>query len=236
MSGARRTICLTPRCRNFPTNIGTIFVFNIAFAWSVAFATFAYASPREILPLPAPTTSVTAQTRTALKHRTPPAIYSATRMSVPAFIALNKQLPASLKDPKVRKSNSAISPIEKKVYAVDGDLWRVKMEGNDDDYHLELSNRGAGRTSDRIIVEIPAGSGYEKVRRQFLSLLPGNYIFQPDTTKDLPTSIPIRIIGYGFCDTTHWTSKSVHGNKHGTKYTATLWELHPVWKVEALKP
>ena len=191
------------------------------------------ASPTEIVPLPPPTTPVTNQSRTTLKHRKRPLLYSAIPAAVPNIIALNQQLPAGVKNASVRKQNVPISPLESNVYTVEGDLWRVKMEDNDDDYHLEISARGASRTANRIVAEIPPDPAYAGTRRQLLSMLPGSYIFQPKTSRDFTHSIPIRVTGYAFFDGHHWSSKSLRGNKHGTAFTATLWEIHPVWKVES---
>jgi hypothetical protein len=192
----------------------------------------ACASPTEIVPLPTPTTAVANQSRTTLKHRKRPLLYSAIAATVPNIIALNQQLPAGVKNASVRGRNAPISPIESNVYTVEGDLCRVKMEDNDDEYHLEISARGASKTANRIVVEIPPDPAYTNTRRQLLSMLPGNYIFKPKTSRDFTHSIPIRVTGYAFFDGHHWSSKSLRGNKHGTAFTATLWEIHPVWKVE----
>jgi hypothetical protein len=191
------------------------------------------ASPTEIVPLPAPTTAVANQSRTTLKHRKHPLLYSAISATVPNIIALNQQLPAGAKNASVRGRNVPISPIENNVYTVEGDLWRVKMEDNDDEYHLEISARGATRTANRIVAEIPPDPAYAGTHRQLLSMLPGNYIFHPKTSRDFTHPIPIRVTGYAFFDGHHWSSKSLRGNKHGTAFTATLWEIHPVWKVES---
>jgi hypothetical protein len=196
------------------------------------------ASPLEVKPLPPPTTKVQNQSRTVLKHRKPPLLYTVTIATVPQFIALNHELPVGVTKPSVRASNALISPVETKVYTVDGDLWRVAMEDNDDEYHLEICARGAGRKANRIIVEIPPDPAYAKTRLQLLSLLPdkpppkpGPYVFRPGMTKELSKPIAVRVTGYPFFDGHHWTSKSVRGNKHGTAYTATLWEVHPAWKI-----
>jgi len=189
------------------------------------------ASPNEVSPLPTPTTAIENQSRTSLKHRKRPFLYHVFLAEVPDIIALNNSLPDGVANAAVRKRDVPISPIEREVYTVEGDLWRVKMEDNDDEYHLEISARGAKRTANRIIVEIPPGPGYEGTRLKLLSLLPGNYIFRPKTTRDFKQPIPIRVTGFAFFDGHHWTKKSLRGNKHGTAYTATLWEIHPVWKV-----
>ena len=192
-----------------------------------------WASPKEISPLPTPTTQIANQKRSPLKHRKPPILYNVTLATVPDVIALNNQLPAGVKNSAVRNSKVPISPAEGEVYTVEGDLWRVKMEDNDDEYHLEISARGGSKTADRIVAEIPPDQRYAGTRRKLLSLLPGDYVFKPKTSRDFTHPIPIRITGYGFFDGAHWSSKKVRGNMHGTKYTATLWEIHPVWKVAA---
>jgi hypothetical protein len=157
------------------------------------------------------------QSRTALKHRKRPLFYGAIHASVPNIIVLNQQLPVGAKNASVRKQNVPISPVERNVYTVTGDLWRVKMEDNDDEYHLEISATGAKRTADRIVAEIPPDFAYAGTRRQLLSMLPGNYVFKPKTSRDFTQPIPIRVTGYAFFDGHHWSSKSVRGNKHGTK-------------------
>jgi hypothetical protein len=42
------------------------------------------------------------------------------------------------------------------------------MEDNDDEYHLEISARGASSKANRIIVEIPPDSDYVGTRRKLL--------------------------------------------------------------------
>lgn len=59
-------------------------------------------------------------------------------------------------------------------------------------------------------------------RRSLLSLLSGNYVLKQATVKDLNPSIPVRVTGYAFFDGHHWSKKSLRGNKHSTRYTASL--------------
>jgi hypothetical protein len=191
------------------------------------------ASPTEVTPLPPPTTLVAKQQRTALKHRHPPILYNATRATVAQVVALNRRLPAGVNtSAAIRRSNTPISPYETRVFRVDGDLWRVKMEDNDNEYHLEISRRGGRRNANRIIVEIPPDPAYAGTRRALLSLLPGNYVFRQKTSRDISPPIPIRVTGYVFYDGAHWTKNDVQGHNHGTAFTATLWEIHPAWKIE----
>jgi hypothetical protein len=210
------------------------------FTWSrsCAFSLFLtsqilYASPTEVAPLPSPTTPVANQKRTALKHRYHPFLYHATQATVSQIVALNQHLPAGVNtSASVRQSNTPISPYETKVFRVDGDLWLVKMEDNDNEYHLEISRRGGGPKGNRIIVEIPPDPAYAGTRRTLLSLLPGNYVFKQRTSRTFTKPIPVRVTGYAFYDGAHWTKKDVQGHYHGSAYTATLWEIHPIWKIE----
>jgi hypothetical protein len=195
-------------------------------------AQLAAASPTEISPLPTPTTKLENQSRTALKHRKRPLLYHVFLAKVSDIVALNQQLPVGVKSASVRKQNVPISPVERNVYTVEGNLWGVKMEANDDEYHLEISARGVGKTANRIIVEVPPDPSYANTRRKLLSMLPGNYVFKPNTTRKFEQPIPVRVTGYAFFDGHHWTKKSIRGNKHGTAAVATLWEIHPAWRVE----
>jgi len=160
-------------------------------------------------------------------------MYRAISATVAQIIALNASLPANIGQPSVRASNSLISPVERRVYVVAGDVWRVKEEANDCDFHLEMSARGAGPRADRIIVEIPQEQ--TTARRALLALLPGDRAIGPDTTINLTRSVPIRVTGYAFFDAHHYSARKVRGNSHGTAYVATLWEIHPVWKVEPVR-
>jgi hypothetical protein len=207
--------------------------FSIIVAVTVSLsARLVSASPTEVSPLPTPTTIIEKQSRTSLKHRKRPLLYHVFLAEVSDIIALNQQLPAGVKNASIRKQNVPISPIEREVYTIDGDLWRVKMEGNDNEYHLEISARGAGRTAKRIIVEVPPDPAYGATRRNLLSMLPGDYTFKQDMMRDLKQSIPIRVTGYAFFDAYHWSKKSIRGHNHGTALVATLWEIHPAWRVE----
>jgi hypothetical protein len=203
-----------------------------------------------------PTTPLGKQSRSELKHRKPdPGTPEVT--TIPQV--LNWQQPAALSSRVVRESNKSIDDRENKDYVVDGNLWRVGLEGNDCDLHLELSDAGKGKSAERVIVEIP--QEYASTRDELLALLPerersrimnarpnskGNY-----RPVNLTSSLRIRVTGYAFYDAYHYlarwqTSKpgrcdfspeQLHqrGKDHGTCNVGTIWELHPVWKVERLR-
>jgi len=191
------------------------------------------ASPIEVTPLPSPTTQVEKQIRTDLKHRSQPTSYNVTPVTVDQIVALNRHLPTGVNtSAAIRRSKTPISPYETRVFRVDGDLWQVNMEANDNEYHLEISRRGGRPNSNRIIVEIPPE--YRETRRALLSLLPGNYVFRPNRSVPLSRPIPIRVTGYAFYDGAHWARNDVQGHGHGSAFTATLWEIHPAWKIEKI--
>jgi len=111
-----------------------------AFTLSVT-AQILCASPTEVTLLPSPTTQVAKQIRTDLKHRPRPMFYNATSVTVDQIVALNRHLPTGVNaSAAIRRSQTPISPYETRVFKVDGDLWR-NMEGNDNEYHLEISGR-----------------------------------------------------------------------------------------------
>jgi hypothetical protein len=159
----------------------------------------------------------------------------------------------------VRGSHKAIDGRENKVYVLEGNLWRVGLEGNDCDLHLELSDPSKGKSTDRVIVEIP--QEYASTRDELLAVLPeregsritnarpnskGNY-----RPMNLRSPLRIRVTGYAFYDAYHYlvrwqtskpgrcdfSSEQLHqrGRDHGTCNNGTIWELHPVWKVELLR-
>jgi hypothetical protein len=86
----------------------------------------------------------------------------------------------------------------------------------------------------RVVAEVPAGPGYEAARAAVLGV-----IRLPSTRArdrvDLATPVRVRVTGFAFWDGAHWSRRDgVRGCGHGTATVATLWELHPVWRVEVL--
>jgi hypothetical protein len=136
----------------------------------------------------------------------------------------------ALSSPAARRSNNPIDPKESQVFSVEGDLWRVAVEANDCDLHLELSAPGAGPAADRIIVEISQDPPYAATRRALLRHLAANHITigGPVLTKPLR----VHVTGFAFYDAFHFYSADPQrGHDHGTAFVGTLWEIHPVWQV-----
>ncbi|HEV2021160.1 MAG TPA: hypothetical protein VGQ94_01390, partial [Terriglobales bacterium] len=112
------------------------------------------------------------QHRTTVKHR-PPAP-DAEVHQVKIAVVLQWAPPAGVSTPKQRKLDQPFAPRENEVYTVEGDLWRVKVEDNDCDFHLELSAPGKPKTASRIIAEIPQGVLFLEARGKVLEALAAN--------------------------------------------------------------
>ena len=162
--------------------------------------------------------------------------------------------PAQIDDAATRTSETSIGDHEKNIYTVEGSLWRLVLEGNDCDLHLELAGVGKGKLANRVIVEIPQAN--TTARNDLVAGLTQSdrdklLHHQPNSSITLSHPIKLRVTGYGFYDTYHystnWQSSTPHapcnfskaavhkrGNKHGSCAVGTIWELHPVWKVEVL--
>ncbi len=49
---------------------------------------------------------------------------------------------------------------------------------------------------------------------------------------DLKTSLRVKVRGFAFFDAWHASAKEPkRGHSHGTRHVATLWEIHPVWRI-----
>jgi hypothetical protein len=172
-------------------------------------------------------TPIAKQSRTKLKHRVPAAGASTPTTILEMF---KWKAPAN-RPPATRRSNSPIDPKESKVFALEGDLWRVVTEAKDCDFHLELTTPGAGPTADRVIVEVPQDKSFDQVRQVLLRQLAahGARIGGPILKK----AIRVAVTGLGFYDGFHFSNADPQrGHDHGTAFVGTLWELHPVWEIK----
>ena len=142
--------------------------------------------------------------------------------------------PAGVTTLKQRRLDQPFPPRENEVYTLEGDLWRVKLEDNDCDFHLELSAPGKPKTAPRIIAEIPQGEPFLEAREKVLEMLTAHgYSVTMGKPIDLDEPLRVKVIGYAFYDSAHFSKKNAKkGHGHGTKYVGTLWEIHPVWEIE----
>lgn len=166
-----------------------------------------------------------------MKHRQPPSNVTPVRTTVAEMIGW--QPPAGVRKKSGRLRDDVIDPREDQAFELEGDAWRGKLSEDDCDIHLEISARGAGRRADRVIIEIPQGEAFLPTRETLLKLLdPATVV--GDGRLDPHKPIPVRVTGYAFYDAVHFRNNLPRGKSHGSKYVATLWEIHPVWKIEVL--
>jgi hypothetical protein len=203
-----------------------------------------------------PSTDIKTQPRTAVKHRKT-SLANPQQTSVPEI--LNWTIPAKIGLRQTRTSETTIDDHENGVYIFEGSLWRIGLEGNDCDLHLELADVGKGNKANRVIVEIPKED--EDARNKLLAALSKAdrdklLNLTPDAHRNyramnLKDSVHLRVTGLGFFDTHHYvvnwqnslggnckfTPPQVHkrGNNHGTCAVGTVWELHPAWSVEVVQ-
>ena len=197
-----------------------------------------------------PTTAVEDQKRTKMKHRKPASkgtkVIAATIKDI-----LDWETPDNIVDKEVKSSSAPIDELEDEVFEVEGDLWRVALEANDCDYHLELSEPGGNQKATRVIVEIPDDPGYISAREDLLKALEPSDREKLEGSGETRLSKPVRlrVRGSAFFDAAHYSTKFnaakpgkckfskeqklKRGNGHGTCAVGTLWELHPIWRVEA---
>ena len=181
-----------------------------------------------------PSNSLPDQNRTVMKHRAPPKIapHVATVAEMLAW-----PLPPGMKR-RMRKTDSVMDPREEQVFTVEGNLWRVKLSEDDCDFHLELGPAGGVKQDERVVVEIPKGQAFLAARESLIKAIPEAGTLKPDEDAKLKanTTLRVRVTGYAFCDLEHYTPKNLRrGDGHGGKRVMTLWEIHPVWKIEFLK-
>ncbi len=172
------------------------------------------------------------QNRTEMKHRAPaPDSVATDALTVAGMINLSVPTIAT---PAEREQETPLTPQEGKVLELTGDLWHVKLAADDCDFHLELAAPGAGSTADRVIVEIPQGAAFEAARKALVAALKKKHvkIRHADVPHDLKTPLRVKVRGFAFFDAWHATTKEPkRGHAHGSKHVATLWEIHPVWKI-----
>jgi len=124
-----------------------------------------------------------------------------------------------------------LDPRELQVVTLKGELWRVNVEANDCDFHLEIAGIGGGQGDDRIIVEIPQGPNFIAARNALLQALKVNGVtLKPQTP--LAQAIHVQVLGFSFYDAWHFSSTNPQrGHGHGSAQVASLWEIHPVFAI-----
>ena len=165
-----------------------------------------------------------------MKHRAPAGGLKAIPVTVAEMLSWGT--PAGVESRAGRLRDVAIDSREDQAFELEGDIWRAKLSDDDCDLHMEIAAHGAGRTADRVIVEIPQGAAFLKARDAVLQALGEGRVHLGKAIK-LENPIPVRLTGYAFFDAVHYRrTMPVRGKSHGTRYVGTMWELHPVWNID----
>ena len=128
---------------------------------------------------------------------------------------------------------------EKKVYEVTAWVRRIRLHETDGDWHIEITEEeDSPVAANCMIAEIPDpqyGSVYTKARHDLAALV--------DTTAlshagDLTAAVQVTFVGAAFFDgyhQKHLANGKAQAVQHGrcNASVSALWELHPVYKVEA---
>ena len=127
---------------------------------------------------------------------------------------------------------------EDSVFVLTGWVRRIELHEADGDWHIELTEAATSPVTACIIVEIPAeryGAVYRAARAALAALV--------DTTRlgvrgGLAAPVQVRFTGAAFFDGYHelpWPGGPPRPVLHGRCNASlhALWELHPVYKVEA---
>lgn len=130
---------------------------------------------------------------------------------------------------------------EKGVYRVTGWVRRIKLREADEDWHIELTENEDDMpvSAACVIVEIPApafGDVFAQARSQLAGFIDTLAL---KSNGDLEAPVQLRFTGPAFFDGYHQgasaTGGAPHASGHGrcSSSVRALWEIHPVYKVEA---
>jgi hypothetical protein len=130
---------------------------------------------------------------------------------------------------------------EDSIYSVTGWVRRIKLREADQDWHIELTENEDDTpvSAACVIVEIPApafGDVYAQARAELAGFVDTLTLM---SNGDLDHPVRLRFTGAAFFDGYHQEfppdGGAPHASGHGrcNSSTRALWEIHPVYKVEA---
>jgi len=131
---------------------------------------------------------------------------------------------------------------EDTTYTVTGWVRRIKRHETDGDWHIEITEEEETPVTQCIVVEIPSpehGAIYQKARDELDALVAS---VSMNSRGDLDVPILLRFTGVAFFDGYHQSHPKKGGppraRQHGrcNSSVRALWELHPVYHVEAENP
>lgn len=131
--------------------------------------------------------------------------------------------------------------LEKRWHEVTGRVSLVKLEV-DGDLHIQLVDENAQDGDVNVVVEVPFGDPWCDIRREVFGWTGQTFPFKTAERKFSLEKRPlIKVTGKAFYDAIHGggdTSKNrrpVPTNAAATTKNVTIWEIHPVMKLEVLK-
>jgi hypothetical protein len=177
--------------------------------------------------MPACTPSTPKHQRQAMKTRPEPATLRAS-----AITPLTVKDIVKLAVPKGKiLTDAAIDAHEDETVQVAGFVRLIKLSDDDCDLHVQLG-AFADKHVPQIIAEIPPGA---TATRKALAEILGVKVHAPGGKPiffDGPKAVKITVTGKLFDDASHFAQDHPKtGSNHGSG-VATLWEVHPVWRVE----
>ncbi len=147
------------------------------------------------------------------------------------FSKLNKLKITNQQIQKLKTDGTQILPTEQNPVHFTGYLCLLKISPDDCDMHFEISFK-KDITAFRVIAEVPNTAPYCALREEIFKTLKtkynlkkhNKYLFGTGSIKVIPK---ITVHGFPFFDNAHVTLPN-----HGTKLVQTLWEIHPVYKID----
>jgi hypothetical protein len=175
---------------------------------------------------PIPTCGHGDHQRQVMKMRRVPAVMVAAPPIATVHDVVGWQVPVIA----AKRADVPVDPRERQVYEVTAYVRLLKLSDDDCDMHLQLSD--SPDSGPQIVVEIPIN---QPAARDAIEKLVGHATTTPKVYEG-DESPRITVLGFAFLDLAHagsidhWTKE---GHGHGTAAVKTLWELHPVFRVEA---
>lgn len=130
---------------------------------------------------------------------------------------------------------------EDSVFVLTGWVRRIQLHQGDGDWHIELTETANAAVTDCLLVEIPPeryGAMYRVARTALATLVDTAHL---SSSGYLAEPVQARFTGAAFFDGHHaltWPGGSPRAVLHGrcNASVRALWELHPIYRVEAPGP
>ena len=137
-----------------------------------------------------------------------------------------------LEKESIHQDENIVLNNEKRMVAVTGYAWILKISDEDCDIHIELSETN-DKNAKRIIAEIPNTSEYCQLHTRVLNDLVNKFKlnkkqdYRFDISDNGGKPLKLTVTGLLFWDSGHPTN-----HNHGSEKVGSIWELHPVSKLE----